>query len=182
MEIKIVKFFNRLGGERWDKLMDVVSRVKFLVIFWAIVLLGFFIFDKVSGEKIILAILIALVAHFLISELLIKITFSKIFSKRKRPYIAFDKEIRPIGRKFTDSSFPSSHMTTLLAVLSVIISYYPNFLFVAIFLVLLTAYARMHNGMHYLSDVLAGIILPANAYSNARLDFQKLKKKDFYAN
>jgi hypothetical protein len=30
--------------------------------------------------------------------------------------------------------------------------------------------------------VLAGIILPANAYSNARLDFQKLKKKDFYAN
>ena len=155
MEIAIVKFFNRLGGEKWDKITDVVSRVKFLVVFWLIIIFGFFVFDGKLGKEIFIATAAALVLHFLITELLIKTIASKIFGKRKRPYQAHEKEIRVIGRMFTDSSFPSSHMASLLAILSVMVYFHPNFLIIAILILMLMAYSRMHNGMHYLSDVLA---------------------------
>ncbi|MCX6763850.1 MAG: phosphatase PAP2 family protein [Candidatus Moranbacteria bacterium] len=160
MELKIVKFFNKLGLGVLDKAAYFVSRIKYLVIFWTILALGFLFLDKQFGQKIFLGIIIASAFHFLISEGLIKHTLTKIWGKRTRPYI-LHREIIPIGRKFTDSSFPSSHMSSTLAILTVVVFFYPIFWVMApaFLLALFMAYARMHQGMHYLSDVIAGAVL-----------------------
>jgi len=159
MELKIVKFFNHLGSGGMNKLTDFISRIRFLIIFWTILALGFLIFDTESGKKIFFGILIASILHFIISEGIIKHLFSKIWGKRARPYIAYEKEIFPIGRKHKDSSFPSSHMSTTLAVLTVISFFHIVIWPLALIFVILMAYARMHNGMHYLSDVIVGALL-----------------------
>jgi len=159
MEIEIVKFFNRFGGKKLDRLMEIVSRVKFLVIFWLAVLAVFYLLDKNFGKEIFWSAVIGLFFHLLVSEIIIKKIGSKIFGKRKRPYEAYPEIIRPIGRKFSDSSFPSSHLAAIVTILFVITFFHPNFLAISIFLVILMAYARINNGMHYPSDVLMGIIL-----------------------
>ncbi len=64
-----------------------------------------------------------------------------------------------VGKAFTDSSFPSSHMASTLGVLTVFVYFYRKTWPLALIFVLLMAFARMHNGMHYPTDVLAGTIL-----------------------
>ena len=158
MGIKIIKFFNQLGSESIDKATDILSRVRFLIIFWIIVALAFLIFNEKNGAKIFFGIIVANIFHFLITEGLIKRLSTKIWGKRIRPYLKYP-EIKPIGRKFQDSAFPSSHMATTVAMLWVICFVYPLLWSVAILLIIFMAYARLHQGMHYLSDIIAGIFL-----------------------
>ena len=158
MELKIVKFFNSLNLGLINKFADIVSRLRFLFIFWVVVALSSLLFDRVNGKNIAVGMLIVSGLHFLITEGLIKHLLTKIFWKRWRPYLKYP-EIKPIGRKFSDSSFPSSHMATTVAMLFFIISIYPALWPLAGFLILLMAYARLYQGMHYPSDILAGIIL-----------------------
>jgi len=158
MEFRIVKFFNKLGLGVLDNATDFISRIKYLVYFWAAAALIFLSFDKVNGQTIFLGITIAIILHFIITEGLIKHLLTKIFGKRQRPYL-INSEIQPIGRQFTDSSFPSSHMATTLAVLTVIVYFENIWLIPAIILSVFMAYARMHQGMHYLSDIIIGAIL-----------------------
>ncbi len=158
MELKIVKFFNRLWkGTFVDEVTDFVSRILYLAAFWMVVTIGIFFFAP-NGRVVAIAMTIAAALHFLISEGLIKHLFVKYFHKT-RPYMAHPEEITPIGRKHSDSSFPSSHMAANLSVLTVILIFYPSLWPIVLIFTLLLAYARLHNGMHYLSDVAAGTIL-----------------------
>lgn len=158
MELEIVKFFNLLGSKRIDKMIDFASRLRYLVYFWVSVMLTFLILDRTNGQKIFFAIILAFILHFIVTEGIIKFLLSKIWGKRLRPYIR-SREIIPIGRKFTSSSFPSSHMATTLIPLTVIFYFYPIIWPLALIIVLFMAYARMHQGMHYLSDVIVGIVI-----------------------
>jgi len=58
----------------------------------------------------------------------------------------------------SDSSFPSNHMSSIVTVLGVMIFYYRRYWKCAVLFVILMAFSRMHNGMHYPSDVIAGTI------------------------
>ena len=158
MELKIVKFFNQLGLGVLDGATDFISRIKYLIIFWAALASAFLFFDKTNGQEIFLGIIIATILHFLITEGIIKHLLTKVLAKRTRPYLK-NSEIVPIGRKFTDSAFPSSHMATTLAVITVILYFHPIIWPLAVALAIFMAYARMHQGMHYLSDVIVGIVL-----------------------
>jgi len=158
MEITIVKFFNRSKSDRFNKLVNVLSRVRFLVFFWISVAVCFLLFDKIHGEEIFLSMVVASILHFLITEAIIKHLLTKIWGKRLRPYLKYP-EIKSIGRKFKDSSFPSSHMATTAAILWIIITFYPIFWPVAVFLLISMGYIRMYQGMHYPSDILAGMFL-----------------------
>lgn len=158
MELKIVKFFNRLGrGTFVDALTDFVSRIMYLAIFWTLFTLAIFFLAK-NGKVIAIAMTIAAGLHFLISEGVFKYLLSR-YSKKTRPYIAYPQEIFPIGREHSDSSFPSSHVSATVAVLTVLSYFYPVAWPVIILFGLLIAFARLHNGMHYPSDVLAGAVL-----------------------
>ena len=158
MELKIAKFFNRLGrGTVLDGVTDFVTRILYLAVFWTLATIMIFFFAE-NGRMIAMALTIAASLHFLISEGVFKYLLKKYFM-RTRPYIAHPEDIFSIGRKHSDSSFPSSHMSANLAVLTVLVHFYPTVFWFAIVFIMLTALARLHNGMHYLSDILAGTIL-----------------------
>ncbi|MEI6118168.1 MAG: phosphatase PAP2 family protein [bacterium] len=63
-----------------------------------------------------------------------------------------------MGKQYNDSSFPSSHMVLTVAMATVSILLFPAVRPYAILYALLMAWSRMHNGMHYPSDILAGTL------------------------
>lgn len=158
MELKIVKFFNRLGrGTVVDFLTRFASSVFLLAVSWTSITILIFLFAE-DGKNIATALVIAAGLHFMISEGLFKYLLLKYF-KKIRPYIAHPDEIFPIGSRYSDSSFPSSHVSANVAILTVIFYFYPNLWSIIFLFVTLIAFARLHNGMHYLMDVVAGVIL-----------------------
>lgn len=158
MEIRIVKFFNRLGRGRIDIISDFLSRVRYLFYFWAVVSAVAIVFGGSSRIAIFISLAVVTAAHFGISEGIIKRSITKLWGIRRRPYLV-DSEIIPVGRHFSDSSFPSSHMASSAGMLWVLTHFFPFVWPVAICFAVIMAFIRMHNGMHYPSDILAGIIL-----------------------
>jgi undecaprenyl-diphosphatase len=158
MELRIVRFFNQLGKDRIDGVTDFLSRVKYLFVFWAVISALAIFFGGENRENIFIALAMVTAGHFLFSEGIIKHTLTKLWGIRQRPYVA-DGGIVPIGRQFSDSSFPSSHMASTLAMLWVLVYFFSWAWPLALIFAIFMAFARLHNGMHYLSDILAGIIL-----------------------
>lgn len=160
MELQIVEFFNQLGqGTIVDTLSYYFSWVLFLIFFWLILGLIAFIFDRKNGKWIFLGTIIVAIIYFVINDLMIKQTLASIFF-RERPYLVHP-EIISSGEMLIDSSFPSGHMSVVVAILSIYIYFYrkPWVWVLAGVFVLLTAFSRMHNGMHYPSDILVGTAL-----------------------
>ncbi len=84
----------------------------------------------------------------------------KKFSNRKRPFIVME-DVQVLERKPLSSSFPSWHSYNV-ASQALIISFLLNSVLVAIIMFVLTAFvafSRVYLGVHYLSDVISGIIL-----------------------
>ncbi len=158
-EIKIVKYFNQIGSKKIDKFLGAVNAVSFLAFFWVTLTVIAVTTHPTITQKFVVAVLIVCVLHFSITEGIIKHFLTRFFPKRKRPYVAYPDSIKSVGKKFSDSSFPSSHMATTVAMLVVIVSFYPSLLALSILMIVLMAFSRLHNGMHYPSDVLVGICL-----------------------
>jgi len=159
MELAIVKFLNRFKLEIVDSFLEFINRTIFLFIFWTVVAFAFLLFDDAYGGKIFWGIIIAALLHFAVSEALLKHVLINFKGKRARPYLAHPNEIKPIGKPHKDSSFPSSHMASALAILAVILFFQPLFWPWALIFVIILAFFRMRSGMHYPTDVLAGAIL-----------------------
>lgn len=160
MELKIVKFFNRLGrGTVIDSLSRFVGWIPFLIGLWTVVAVTFLFLDKVNGQKMFVAFGFASMLYFAISEGFFRRLVVRYFFKRTRPYLAYPDEIVAIGREHGSTSFPSSHITTTVFMLYIIHMFHPEFFWVSVGFVIFTALARMHNGMHYLSDVIMGAFL-----------------------
>lgn len=158
-EIKIVNFFAKIGGKKLDSILAFVNSVPFLAFFWfALVAIAMLKHPEIA--KLFFEVVLAVAfLHFGITEGIMKHLLLYFIPKRKRPYIAFPEMIKPIGMKFSDSSFPSSHMATTAAMLFVIVSFYPSLIIPSIIFALVMGFSRLHNGMHYPSDIIAGIIL-----------------------
>lgn len=159
MEFEIVKFFNQLGAGWIDPITIFISSNTMLGIVGIIITAYFFVWDKKNGKRIAIAAAIAVGLHFLISEGFFKYILLEFDLFRLRPYLAHPGELIPLGKLNTSSSFPSSHMAYILSLLAVYVYYYRKFLFPAAVFALFMAFARIHNGMHYPNDVLAGAIL-----------------------
>lgn len=159
MDFEIAKFINHLGAGTIGALTAPISSLVFLVLFFCAILLIALLFNKKNSRVIFVSFIIALALHFLISELFFKYILADFMPLRLRPYLAHPGEITPIGRLNADSSFPSSHMSSTLALLAVYIYYYrKSWPFAAAF-ALIMGFSRIYNGMHYPSDVVAGAVL-----------------------
>lgn len=158
-EINIVRYFNRLRGRKMDHVLGFINSIRFLVVFWGVIVAVVVARHPDIAMPFFLAVTLVAILHFGITEAIIKHLLTKVISKRKRPYVAYPKEIKPIGKRFSDSSFPSSHMATTCAMFFVISSFYPSLIIPALVFTAIMAFSRLHNGMHYPSDVLAGMIL-----------------------
>lgn len=141
-----------------DIVSGAISYIPFLVFAWILVAMVVFIIDPIVGFFVIIELAMVFLLHFIVSEGIFKLGAGKIHKVRQRPAIAFPKEIRPIGSK-TDSSFPSSHVAAMVGGVFILISFYSNLLFLGILSVIIMSWSRMRNGMHYPTDILAGVFL-----------------------
>ncbi len=156
----IVQFFNRLGyGTILDTITNSISYIPFLIGLWLVLGIIALFLDKKNGKVVFVSAIIAIALHFLISEGVFKYLVAD-YVMRVRPYIEHPGLIVGMGYDmFKDSSFPSSHMASSLAVLTVFTYFYRKVWPVVLVFVLFMAFSRLHMGMHYPSDVLAGIVL-----------------------
>ncbi len=159
MDFEIAKFINHLGAGTIGAFTAPISSIFFLALFFIIILSVAIYFNKKNSRIIFISFVIALALHFLISEIFFKYILADFMPLRLRPYLAHPGEITPIGRLNIDSSFPSSHMSVTLSVLTVYIFYYRKFWPFAAAFAILMGFARIYNGMHYPSDVIAGAAL-----------------------
>ncbi|HCB51179.1 TPA: hypothetical protein DEP21_01155 [Patescibacteria group bacterium] len=66
-----------------------------------------------------------MVLFFLINEIGFKHIVTDYIGIRPRPYVAHPDSITPIGKQFSDSSFPSSHMASTLLMMTLLVREMP---------------------------------------------------------
>jgi len=162
MDFSVALLVNQLGRGSIDGLTEIVCEVPLLVALWLVLVALALRFDRQDGRRVALAVVLAVALHFLISEALLKHLVLAELPMRVRPYLAHPGEIVPVGHRFTDSSFPSSHAASTAAILTVFGHGYRRSWPVPVFALLfalLMCFSRVHNGMHYPTDVLAGSAL-----------------------
>ncbi len=139
----------------FDVLMMWLSEVKDFYFLYALLLFLLFWKGGARGKSAAFAIIITILLTDQISSELIKPFFHRL-----RPCHALAGVIAPSGCG-GGYSFPSSHSTNMFALAVVLRAFYPRrqawyFLFAA-----LTAYSRIHLGVHYPLDVLGGAVFGA---------------------
>lgn len=154
MGFRITKFFNS-NFRFLDPATRFVGSKIFLVTSWLALSLALIFFDGQIGKQIFFGTVLALVLHVIIDEGL----FKRVCTKRIRPYIVYPEEITAIGTHEGDSSFPSSHVASVLSISTIYLYYFPQVWLLIVLFALFMAFSRIHNGMHYLSDIAAGIML-----------------------
>jgi len=158
-EIPIVKYFNKLGGKKTDVFLGFINSIRFLTVFWLVLIAVAVLRHPNIAHQFLIAVCIVAILHFAVTEAFIKHFLTRWYPLRKRPYVAYPDSVKPIGKKFSDSSFPSSHVATTAAMLMVIAAFYPSLTIPAMILIIVIAFSRLHNGMHYPSDIVAGALL-----------------------
>ncbi|NDV57592.1 phosphatase PAP2 family protein [Bacteroides sp. 519] len=106
----------------------------------------------------------------------------KFAADRKRPYDKYPEKIHPSSRE-SSSSFPSAHTASAFALATSLSIKYPKWYVIAPSAVWACSvgFARMNEGVHYPSDVIAGAIIGsgcavANIYVNRWLEKWLLPK------
>ena len=99
-----------------------------------------------------LLVLLSLAANALLCNLLLKPLVG-----RTRPYVLFDYDI--LIPRLGDSSFPSGHTSASFAAATAIYAINRRWGIAAYILAALIGFSRLHLGVHFPTDVLAGAIL-----------------------
>ncbi|HOF42365.1 MAG TPA: phosphatase PAP2 family protein [Candidatus Moranbacteria bacterium] len=150
---------NGQGSSGIDVLSRTASNIFLLSAGWILVPFLVAIFNVLQGLVLGIGLATAFLLNFLISDCLIKFVGSILSINRERPHIAHPKEIKAIGANMLGSSFPSSHIAAMVSGFVVLLHFYAFLWPVAVIVILITAWSRMYNGMHYPSDILGGAVL-----------------------
>lgn len=160
MDLSLAIIVQKLGSQTFiDTLSMFISSKLILITFVSAIYLAILILDKKNRKKIITTTIIATLLHLTISEGLFKTLLPYFDIIRLRPYLAHPDLTTAIGHLNTSVSFPSSHMSALTAVSTILASFYKKTWPFAILAVLIMGFSRIHNGMHYPTDVIGGAIL-----------------------
>jgi len=159
MDLALAHFLNELGRGVIDPFTDGLCAVPLLVALWIAVLVLAVRLDPENGRRVAAVVLVAVVLHFVISEGVLKHLILTELPMRVRPYLAHPDLIQPVGHRFTDSSFPSSHAASTAAIVTVLGHAYRRYAAAGGLFALAMCLSRVHNGMHYPTDVLAGSAL-----------------------
>lgn len=135
----VMKFFTKIG-DGW---------------FWILLSVGFFFVDVNAGLGFSFALIIQTLFQVIIKRII----------DRDRPYIKH-KDIENLMLPPDRFSFPSGHTAGAFAIAFVFWYFYPVFFIPVLVIALLIAVSRIYLGLHYPTDVLAGIGL---GYLSARI-------------
>jgi membrane-associated phospholipid phosphatase len=125
-----------------------------------VIIFGFLYWKFPTKRKqILFAWIVGTILFFLINELLAKYIMVEYVGMRIRPYLAYPEHIIPTGAQMMDNSFPSSHMASTTMVMTLMVWMIPWLRPYALMFTLAMAFSRIHNGMHYPTDVLAWAFL-----------------------
>ena len=159
MDSALAVWINRAARGPLDRVSEALCAIELLVLLWLAVFAIVWWRDRPRRAQVLAAGVAATALSFLLNELVLKHVMLLWMPMRIRPWVAHPEEIVPIGHLFEDSSFPSSHTTSAAAVAVVLAAHYPRARVPVALFVLTMALARVHNGMHYPTDVLSGALL-----------------------
>ena len=158
-DVKIFEIINGFANQ--SKALDafVVFLVNYLPYFVGLLLLSFLFWpkkDKIKNRAmVLLSVIAALIARFVVKSTIL------LFYDRPRPYISLPLTHKLIAVAPTDNfqAFPSGHTIFFFALSTVVYSFNKRlgiFFFVCSLIIGIT---RIYVGVHWPSDILAGIIL-----------------------
>ena len=134
-----------------DKLMIAVTLSGELGIIWIII--SFFLFSRTKYTKEAIMVLLAIALASILGEGIIK-----HIVKRKRPFIKNNIIKLMISQPGT-YSFPSGHTASSFAAATVFIRTDMRLTSLIVAIAVLISFSRLYLRVHYLSDVIGGIIL-----------------------
>ena len=158
LEYPIIHTLQNLDGTFLDDFSMKVSNIPLMLTIFGLIIAYLIWRRHQLWKPLLFAVIVSAIMSSLINEWLFKILLTEVGIFRPRPW-TIHPDILAIGHAFRDSSFPSSHMafTTLFVM---IITYFEKiFLTFGIMIILIMWLSRVHNGMHYPSDVLIGTVM-----------------------
>jgi undecaprenyl-diphosphatase len=181
IDLAIAQAINHLGaGSILDYFTTLVSDYIFLVLVLTLIVALIWLRDKKKVKIVVVALIIVLFLHFLITGIVMKDFVANNIYFKERPYLSHPNAIGFLGTTDADTAFPSGHVAMTVGILTVLIFYYRKYWPYALIFALFMAFARIHNGMHYPSDVLFGalfgIVYGLSAIYLSRRFFRKLSK------
>jgi undecaprenyl-diphosphatase len=159
MNLYIAQLINHFGQWTWlDAISYTISWWPFFTLLLVVIWLLWYRKSSRGEKQYLIALSIGIVFFYLINELTFKHLLTQYIWVIARPYIAYPQLIHAIWTQLIDSSFPSSHMASSLVLLTLWIWRSPKKRLSALIIALLVGFSRIHNGMHYPLDVLAGAV------------------------
>lgn len=146
----IIRAVTSLRNPLLTQIMTFITNLGYWGIFWIILGIGLSIIRKTRTIGILL--LISVLLSGLINDLILKNIFS-----RNRPFIDLSW-LTPLINKPIDYSFPSGHSFCSFACAYVVFSYNKKIGIFAYILAFLIAFSRIYLGVHYPTDVIAGML------------------------
>ncbi len=162
-ELPLCLFFNRINY-KWmlSHFFAAISRLGDGV-FWYVLILVLPLIHGAAAWKVSLHMLLLALPVLAVYKML------KTTTHRVRPYRYSDRILQNVAA-LDQFSFPSGHTMHAVSFSVVLLQYYPQWMWLVLPFTLLVALSRLVLGLHYPSDVLAGIVLGAGiAYGSFQL-------------
>ena len=121
-------------------------------------------------KKMILPLLLTFIFYLGITQLI------KVAVARPRPFTKFD--FQDLGESGINRSFPSGHSTAAASMIR-FFEFNRILLWVWMGITILIMFSRVYLGMHYLSDVIAGLILGYFVSDSSIFLSEKLRKRGY---
>ena len=154
IDLSVLYFFNHtLSSSFLDKFFTLITNVKNWYIAYAVLLGICFFKGGIKGKLAVIGVLLLIIVTDQLSHRILKEIFL-----RERPCIALSDVLIP-GSCNGTYSFPSNHAFNNFAAATFFFILFRNLKYALFITAFLVSVSRIYLGLHYPSDVLAGMIL-----------------------